>query len=175
MAPTLGTEKSGFGSSSSISGSETLHNSFVSLSLSFPICRWGCHGDKVRLHLQKSVGTAWRVSGLRYRCVLFSGPQSCMLAAVLRGVGDGRESGHLFSPGLLSSSPSQMAQPSLPIPDSTPHTLSRERSYWTLKEALIDAATGIFCQGPDPVSTPSLLRWHQYHLSSHFQLRNCAH
>lgn len=134
----------------------------------------GCHGDKVKSHLRKSVGPAWRVSGLRYRWVLFSGPQSCVLGAVLRGVGDGGESGHLFSPGLLSSLPSQMAQRSPPIPDSTPHTLSLERSYRTFQEALINAAAGIFCQGPDPVSTPSPLRWHQYHLSSRFQLGNCA-
>lgn len=43
------------------------------------------------------------------------------------------------------------------------------------QEVLINAAAGIFCQDLDPVSAPSPLRWHQYHLSSRFQLRNSAH
>lgn len=43
------------------------------------------------------------------------------------------------------------------------------------QEVLINAATGISCQGLDPVSTPFPLRWLWYRLSSRFQRRNPAH
>lgn len=115
-------------------------------------------------------------TGVQQRCVLCSCPPSCTHGRS-GGAEGGGESGHLHSPGLLSTSfeEEKLARPSQPGPGSTPAPYLREGATGSPREAVIKAAAGFPCQGLDPVSTPSPLRWHQHHLSSRFQLRSSAH